>query len=104
MAILQALAGRPAFGLEIGERVLDRTKGKLKLGAGSLYPTLRALEREGLIESFEADEALQVRGGMPRRYYRLTGLGSRTAAGDRKAIAGLFSLELASKAVAGVAP
>lgn len=69
-AILRVLAAGPSFGLEIIERVKTITNGVLVLGQGSVYPALRTLEDEGLLESYEG-EPLPERGGRPRRYYRL---------------------------------
>lgn len=92
MALLQALVSGPGYGLELVDRVKSRTKGKIVLRNGSVYPTLRDMEQEGLVESYEVDEALEDRGGRPRRYYRLTAVGAKAATEDRKAMTGLFKL------------
>ncbi len=97
MALLQALVAKPGYGLELVERVKTRTKGKIALRNGSVYPTLRDLERDGLVESYEVDEALEERGGRPRRYYRLTAIGAKVALEDRKVMAGLFNLARATR-------
>ena len=65
VAILQALVRGEAYGLEIAGRIEALTDGRVRLGAGSLYPALRELEREGLLLSYEADPAPE-RGGRPR--------------------------------------
>lgn len=88
-ALLQALISDDGFGLELIDRVKDRTDGKIRLHQGSVYPALRALERDGLVESYEADP-LPERGGRPRRYYRITAEGARAAREDRAAVIGLF--------------
>lgn len=88
-AILQALVDGEAFGLEIIQRVNQRTVGRLHLGQGSLYPALRALENEGLVRSREADP-LPERGGRPRRYYRLTAAGARALRETRVVVRNLF--------------
>lgn len=90
-AILQALVQGEAFGLEIIQRVNERTSGGLQLGQGSVYPALRDLEREGLVKSWEADP-LPERGGRPRRYYKLTGEGSRALREARAVVQDLFGL------------
>jgi len=90
-AIIQALIKGDAFGLEIIERVAERTNGVVKLGQGSVYPALRSLEAEGLIESYEG-EPLPERGGRPRRYYKLTAEGAKAASEQRAAVRGLFEL------------
>ncbi len=90
-ALLQALVRGESFGLELIERVRDRTKGRLVLGQGSVYPALRELEREGLVESYDGDP-LPERGGRPRRYYRLTAAGARAALDQRDTVVDLFGL------------
>ncbi len=77
-AILLALTRSKGFGLELIERVSEKTNGAVNLGQGSVYPLLRSLEEEGLVRSWEAD-ATPERGGRPRRYYELTGEGRRVA-------------------------
>lgn len=93
-ALLQALISGDSYGLELIERVKERTGGRVVLGQGSIYPALRALEREGFVESYES-EPMSERGGRPRIYYRLTGEGRRAALEERQALLGLFSPDLA---------
>jgi PadR family transcriptional regulator, regulatory protein PadR len=88
-ALLQALVRGPGYGLDLIERVKKQTGGKLSLGQGSVYPTLRDLEREGLLESYEG-EPVPERGGRPRRYYRLNAAGAKAAMEQREAVIGLF--------------
>ncbi len=87
-ALLQALVSGDGYGLELIERVRDRTDGRISLHQGSVYPALRSLERDGLVESYEK-EAIPERGGRPRRYYRITAEGLRAAEEDRLAVMGL---------------
>ena len=61
---------------------------------GRVYPVLRQLESEGLLESYDG-ESLPQRGGRPRRYYRLTAEGRRAAIDDAQALSGLFRPALA---------
>jgi PadR family transcriptional regulator PadR len=89
-ALLQALVQGEGFGLELIERVKERTNGEIVLHQGSVYPALRSLEREGLVESYEG-ESLPERGGRPRRYYQLTAEGARVAIGQKTIILGLLS-------------
>jgi len=84
-ALLAALLQGKGFGLELIERVHQRTQGQLRLGDGSVYPTLRAMEREGLLVSHEADPSPE-RGGRPRRYYELTAEGMRAAKESTKVL------------------
>ena|SRR2546425_9404962 len=90
-ALLQALVREPGYGLELIERVKKQTKGAVQLGNASVYPALRALEQEGLIDSYEG-ESLPERGGRPRRYYKLTALGAKAAIENRKLAGALFGL------------
>lgn len=91
-ALLQALVSDRGYGLDLIERVRERTNGRIALGQGSIYPALRSLEREGLVVSYEADASPE-RGGRPRRYYELTAEGRRVALEQRQAIFGLFTPE-----------
>jgi PadR family transcriptional regulator PadR len=90
-ALLQALCSGAGYGLELIDRVKERTGGLVKLHQGSIYPALRAMEREGLLESFERSEADEARGGRPRRYYRLTAEGRLAANDDRKVFSGFLA-------------
>jgi DNA-binding PadR family transcriptional regulator len=42
---------------------------------GSIYPTLRDLEKQGLLESRWADDRPENRSGARKRFYKTTGLG-----------------------------
>lgn len=55
-----------AYGLELIDRLDLGWFSRLRL-----YPTLRELERKGLVTSYESGDAhvLATRGGRPRRYY-----------------------------------
>lgn len=94
-ALLQALISGPGFGLELMERVKDRSSGQLMLHQGSVYPALRSLEREGLVRSYDG-ESVAERGGRPRRYYELTAAGAKAATRQRGVLMGfLQAAELA---------
>lgn len=90
-ALLQALIAGPGYGLDLIERVKRQTNGAIVLGQGSIYPALRAMEDEGLLESYES-EPVPERGGRPRVFYRVTAEGHRAAQGDRSAMMGLLGL------------
>src|SRR5262245_45728806 len=69
--ILELLvANGPLFGLAL----VDRSAGALK--RGTVYVTLGRLENKGLISS-EQEPAHPGAIGLPRRIYRVTGLGER---------------------------
>lgn len=64
--ILLALSLKPRHGYELIQQIDHDTNGRLRLGPGALYGTIRQLHDDGLIEEmpFTAEER--------RRYYRLT--------------------------------
>ncbi len=90
-ALLQALISAPGYGLDLIERVRMQTKGEIVLGQGSVYPALRGMEREGLVESYEG-EPIPERGGRPRRYYKLNAHGARVAREQRAVVFEVFEL------------
>ena len=49
MLILKTLALEPMHGYGIGVRITQISKGVFQVNAGSLFPALRRLERDGLI-------------------------------------------------------
>ena len=73
--ILLALHDGPGHGLGIIERVEAATRGRVKLGPGTLYGTLQTLSADHLIrESAPPDEGAT---DPRRRYYQLTPRGHR---------------------------
>jgi PadR family transcriptional regulator PadR len=50
MLILKTLALEPMHGYGIGVRLEQISRGVFKVNAGSLFPALRRLERDGLIQ------------------------------------------------------
>jgi DNA-binding PadR family transcriptional regulator len=69
--ILELLvSGGPTFGLAL----VERSGGVLK--RGTVYVTLGRLENKGLVES-EQEPLPPTAIGLPRRVYRITGLGER---------------------------
>lgn len=74
---LLARKGEALYGYEIA-KLLAAGDGELALGKqGALYPVLRALAEEGLLESWVEPSVA----GPPRRYYRITADG-RSALAD----------------------
>jgi len=68
-SILLALSLRPRHGYEIMKQVAEDSNGKINLGPGALYTSIKQLNEQRLIE--EVEEVEDVR----RRYYRLTDKG-----------------------------
>ena len=74
--ILIALSGKELYGLQIPQAMQESSGGQRTLGIGSLYPTLRRLEKQGLLEARWGDERPSQRSGARRRYYRLSARGA----------------------------
>ena len=74
--VLQALADGHCYGFD----VMDRTG----LPSGTVYPMLRRLEGEGLVQAgWEDHAAAQKELRPPRRYYELTAAGDALLAAGR---------------------
>jgi DNA-binding PadR family transcriptional regulator len=86
--ILLALAEGERHGYSIMQEVSALTDGRVRLGPGTLYRSIKALLTEGLIEesSERPDPALD---DERRRYYRLTEQGWRVAQSEAKRLAAL---------------
>ncbi len=78
--ILALLEDRARHGYEIGKLIEQRSEGVLQFHIASLYPTLYRLEHRGWI----AGRWLEKPGQRRRRYYRLTALGKRVLAEQRR--------------------
>ena len=79
--ILLALADRERHGYAIMHEVEETTEGRVAMGPGTLYGSVKRLLRAGLIEESDErpDPAIDDR---RRRYYRLTDLGRRVAVAE----------------------
>jgi DNA-binding PadR family transcriptional regulator len=99
--ILVALADRDQHGYGIMQDVGLRTNGKLRLGAGTLYGSLkRMLERGLVVELSHRERPDALDDDERRRYYRLTAFGRKVA----KAEAARLSEMLEQARVYGLAP
>lgn len=70
--ILSLLNSRDMYGYEIAKMVREKSKEQFELKEGTLYLSLKRLEKNEWIESYWSDE--QGPGGR-RKYYKLTQLG-----------------------------
>jgi transcriptional regulator len=68
MLILKTLALEPLHGYGIGVRLEQISRGVFQVNGGSLFPALRRLERDGLIQG----EWRVTENNRRARYYRLT--------------------------------
>jgi DNA-binding PadR family transcriptional regulator len=74
--VLLALAEGERHGYAIMQEVAESTDGKIKMGPGTLYGTIKRLLEIKLIEE-SAERPDPKLDDERRRYYRLTGLGQR---------------------------
>ena len=78
MLILQTVQWRSQHGHGIGQAIQTKSGGLLSIEAGSLYPALHRLERQGLIEAeWKLSENKQ-----RAKYYRLTAGGRKQLAAE----------------------
>lgn len=70
-AILAVLVDRPMHGYQVIQELEERSGGRWRPSAGSVYPTLQLFEDEGLVRSQEVEG---------RRVYTLTDAGNAAAA------------------------
>jgi PadR family transcriptional regulator, regulatory protein PadR len=70
--ILSLLHNRDMYGYELAKFVREKSKGQFELKEGTLYLSLKRLEKNKWIESYWGDE--QGSGGR-RKYYKLTSVG-----------------------------
>jgi DNA-binding PadR family transcriptional regulator len=69
-AVLALLDDRPMHGYEMIQELEERTGGRWRPSAGSIYPTLQLLEDEGLVSAEEVEG---------RKVYSLTDAGKKEA-------------------------
>jgi DNA-binding PadR family transcriptional regulator len=89
--ILLALADGERHGYGIMQEIGLRTGGRLRLGPGTLYRSIKKMLGDGLIEETEErpDPELD---DERRRYYRLTERGRQFARAEAKRLADLVSV------------
>lgn len=80
--------GADAYGLAIRRDLAERI-GR-DYAPGAIYTTLQRLEAKGLVAS-RAGDPLPVRGGRSRRYYTITGAGSRAIRDARRLAGSMWS-------------
>ena len=97
--ILVSVADVDRHGYAIIQDIAERTGGRVRLGAGTLYRTIQRLLEDGLIleteERPEPDEDDE-----RRRYYRITSFGRTVVRAEAERLADLVKLARAS----GLAP
>lgn len=88
--VLLALADEERHGYAIKKEVEERTGGRVRMGPGTLYGTIKRLLRAGLIEELDERPDPEI-DDERRRYYRLTGLGRTVAAAEAERLASLVA-------------
>jgi DNA-binding PadR family transcriptional regulator len=86
--ILLALADRECHGYHIMQEVDERTEGRVRLGPGTLYGSIKRLLADGLIEETEERPDPEM-DDQRRRYYRMTDFGFRVASAEADRLARL---------------
>ncbi len=89
--ILLALADTERHGYGIMQEIAQRTDGKVRMGPGTLYGSIKRMLAEGLIEELgeRPDPALD---DERRRYYRMTDFGLRVAQAEARRLAQLVNV------------
>lgn len=59
------------YGYFLAKKIAERSRQNFQLKDGTLYPALRRLEQDGLVQGYWGDQE----GGGRRKYYRLTETG-----------------------------
>jgi DNA-binding PadR family transcriptional regulator len=89
--VLLSLAEGERHGYAIMQEVARDTAGRMKMGPGTLYGTIKRLLEAGLIE--ESDERPDPElDDERRRYYRLSGLGERVVRAEAQRYADMAAV------------
>jgi PadR family transcriptional regulator, regulatory protein PadR len=92
-------ANESMYGYQIIRVIKERTGGSLDFKEGTIYPILRNLEAQGLLQS-----AWDTRGERPRKYYHITADGTsalREAVRDWTTFSGIIGALLMGEAPGG---
>ena len=75
--ILTLLEKDDMYGLQLQEKIHEITDGKYWVNIATIYNTLKKLESDGFVESWQDEQNYPERGGRPRKYYTITYKGRR---------------------------
>jgi DNA-binding PadR family transcriptional regulator len=98
--ILLALADEDLHGYAIMRQVEQQTNGRMRLGPGTLYGSLRTLLEAGLIEELEGSSDAEDNSER-RRYYRLTSAGLKLVRAEVEALAQTLRVARAKRILRG---
>ena len=94
--IMLVLAGGENHGYAIMREVAEHTNGKMRLGPGSLYGTIKRMLEDGWIE--ETDERPDPEmDDERRRYYRLTSVGRKLVKAEAERLEQLVNVARGKK-------
>ncbi len=93
--ILMALAHEDLHGYAVLQEVAERTQGRVRLSAGTLYRTIHRLLEQGLLTELRTRPAPAL-DDQRRRYYRITPLGLAVARAEARRLDELVHLAQAS--------
>jgi DNA-binding PadR family transcriptional regulator len=100
--VLLALTEGERHGYAIMREVSESTNGKIKMGPGTLYGTIKRLLEMKLIE--ESDERPDPKlDDERRRYYRMTGLGERVVKAEAARYAAMVAVARGKKLIGKLA-
>ncbi|ACG78058.1 predicted transcriptional regulator [Phenylobacterium zucineum HLK1] len=77
LCVLALLHQHDSYAYEIASRLSDT----IGMGEGTIYPLMRRLQSDGLVETYLIESS----SGPPRKYYRLTEAGKRSFASQQAA-------------------
>jgi DNA-binding PadR family transcriptional regulator len=98
--ILLALADEDLHGYAIMRSVSELTGGKVRMGPGTLYGSIKTLLEGRLIQEIEERPDSEM-GRERRRYYRLTPAGRRLARSEAERLAAIVRLARAKRFLNG---
>ena len=93
--ILMALAGEDRHGYAIIQDIEQRTNGKLRLSAGTLYRSIQRMLEQGLLVETDERPAPE-EDDERRRYYRITRFGTEVARAEARRLHELVRMARAS--------
>jgi DNA-binding PadR family transcriptional regulator len=101
--IILALADKERHGYAIMQEIAANTQGKVRMGPGTLYGSIKRMIAANLIE--ESDERPDPDlDDARRRYYRLTELGRRVATAEAERLSELVRVAQAKRLLGGTMP
>lgn len=77
LCVLALLSQRDSYAYEIASRLSD----SIGMGEGTIYPLMRRLQNDGLVETYLVDSP----SGPSRKYYRLTEAGKNSFSSQKAA-------------------